>query len=69
MTRTVGNQDRSEFILDPAQALRRGRVLDTMLSAARVPRPRGVTRASHRAMNAMDDQYQLESARRLNGSS
>ena len=66
MTRTVGNQDRCEFILDPAQALRRGRVLDAMLAAARPPKPCGVTRATHRAMNAADDQREVEIARRLN---
>jgi hypothetical protein len=37
-----------------------------MLASARLPRPRGITRASHRAMNALDDQRQLEVARRLN---
>lgn len=66
MTRTVGRQDRTELILDPAEALRRGRVLDAMLAATRVPRPQGVTRATHRAMNQADDARQLEMARRLN---
>ena len=66
MKRSVGNQNRSEFILDPGQALRRGRQLDAMLASARVPRPRGVTRATHTAMNKTDDQYQLEAARLLN---
>jgi hypothetical protein len=66
MTRIVGNRNRSEFILDPAQALRQGRILDAMLAAAHSPRPRGVTRASHQTMNAVDDQRQLEIARRLN---
>lgn len=67
MTRTVGQQDRSELIRDPAEALRRGRMLDAMLGALRVPRPRGVTRATHRAMNLADDARQLDMARRLNG--
>jgi hypothetical protein len=66
MTRTVGNQDRTELIRDPAEALRRGRVLDAMPAATRVPRPPGVTRATHRAMNEADDARQLEMARRLN---
>lgn len=66
MTRTVGRQARSEFILDPAEALRRGRVLDGMLSSASIPRLRGVIRAKHRALNAMDDERQLQAARRLN---
>ena len=49
MTRLVGQQDRSEFIMDPVQALRRGRVLDRMSSAFAPPRPRGVIRATHLA--------------------
>jgi hypothetical protein len=66
MTRIVGNLNRSEFILDPAEALRRGRLLDGMLAAVLPRRKPGVIRATHRAMNAMDDQRQLEAARRLN---
>ena len=66
MTHIVGRHDRSEFILDPAQALRRGRVLDAMLASAAIPRRRGVVRATHRVLNEMDDQRQLEAARRLN---
>jgi hypothetical protein len=66
MTRIVGNLNRTEFILDPAQALRRGRVLDNMLAGAQPRRRPGVTRATHRAMNVADDQRQLEAARRLN---
>lgn len=66
MTRTVGNLDRTEFILDPAEALRRGRVLDNMLAVAQPRRTPGVTRITHRAMNALDDQRRLEMARRLN---
>lgn len=67
MARTVGNQDRSELILDPAEALRRGSVLDAMLARLQLPRPPGVTRATHREMNQADDLRQLEMARRLNG--
>lgn len=66
MTRTVGTRDRSEWTLDPVEALRRGRVLDAMLAGARVQRPRGVTRATHEAMNRIDDALQLQAARRLN---
>ena len=66
MTRVVGGSNRSEFILDPLEALCRGRLLDAMLASADIPRPRGVTRATHRAMNQMDDQRQVEVARRLN---
>ena len=66
MVRVVGTQDRSEWISDPAQALKRGRVLDRMLSAAAERPLRGVTRATHREMNKADDQRQLAMARRLN---
>ena len=66
MTRIVGTQNRNEFILDPVEAWHRGRVLDRMLAAARIPVDRGVTRAPHRVFNAMDDARQLEQARRLN---
>lgn len=66
MVRTVGKQDRTEFVLDPAQALRRGRVLDRMLSSAVVPVRRGVVRAPHRVLNELDDQRRLQAARRLN---
>lgn len=67
MSRTVGHQDRTELILDPAEAWRRGRVLDAMLARTNPPRPRGVTHATHRAMNQADDARMLEMARRLNG--
>lgn len=66
MTRIVGTQNRSEFILDPLQALQRGRVLDAMLSSACVRPKRGVTRATHRVLNQLDDRRQVEAARRLN---
>lgn len=66
MTRIVGHRDRSELIKDPAEALRLGRVLDTMLASARIPRLRGVVRAKHHAMNQADDARQLAMARRLN---
>ncbi len=69
MTRIVGTQNRSEFILDPAQALRRGALLDSMGPNVLPPRPRGVTRATHRAFNALDDLRQLQQARLLNASS
>ena len=64
--RIVGNEHRSEFTLDPGLALRTGRQLDAMLASAPVPGPRGVTRATHPAMNKTDDQYQLEASRLLN---
>lgn len=66
MTRTVGQQQRTEFILDPAQALRRCRVLDAMLAQAMPAIPKGVMRAPHRILNQLDDARQLAIARRLN---
>ena len=66
MTRIVGTQIRTEFILDPVEAWQRGRVLDQMLAAARIPVERGVWRAPHRVFNAIDDARQLEQARLLN---
>lgn len=66
MARIVGTQDRTEFILDPVQALRRGVVLDRMGSALLSRHASGVVRAPHKVFNALDDQRQLELARRLN---
>ncbi len=67
MTRIVGTQNRSEFILDPVEAWHRGRALDQMLAAARIPMPRGVQHALHHVFNQIDDARQLEQARLLNG--
>ena len=69
MTHIVGDQIRSEFILDPLLALQRGRVLDRMLSSAAIRAQPGVTRAAHRVMNLLDDERQREAARRLNAPS
>lgn len=69
MTRIVGNRNCSEFILDPSEALRRGRVLDAMLRSAAPRWPRGVLRTSHAELNAIDDRRRLEAARRINGGS
>ena len=66
MTRIVGIQNRSEFILDPVQAWHRGRALDQMLGATRLPVQRGVQRATHRVFNEIDDARQLEQARLIN---
>jgi hypothetical protein len=68
MTRVVGHPDRSEFVLDPSEALRRGRILDAMLAATRPPIARGVLRATHRKLNELDDLRQLAAARRLDSS-
>lgn len=66
MTRIVGTRNRSEFILDPAEALRRGALLDRMGPHVLPPRVRGVTRATHRTFNAVDDLRQLQQAKLLN---
>ena len=67
MTRIVGTQLRTAFILDPVQAWHRGRALDKMLAATALPIKHGVLRAQHRVFNQMDDLRQLEQARVLNG--
>lgn len=66
MTRLVGTQNRSEFILDPVEAWHRGRALDRMLASAKPPVPRGVMRAPHHVFNQIDDAKQLAQARLLN---
>ena len=66
MNRIVGTQNRTEFILDPVEACRRGRVLDQMLASARIPVERGVRRAPHHVFDAIDDARQPEQAQRLN---
>jgi len=66
MTRIVGTQNRSEFILDPVEAWHRGRALDQMLATAVIPVRRGVLRAPHKVFNQLDDARQLEQARLLN---
>ena len=66
--RIVGNQDRSEFELDPVKAWHRGRQLDALLATALPERPRGVWRAQHAELNRLDDEWQLAIARRVNAS-
>ncbi|HEY6240692.1 MAG TPA: hypothetical protein VIW78_07615 [Burkholderiales bacterium] len=66
MTRTVGRQDRSEFILDPVEAWHRGRHLDLMLARTLAARPRGVTRGTHAEFERLDEARRVEAARRLN---
>jgi hypothetical protein len=67
MNRIVGNQNRSEFILDPIEAWKRGRELDKMLKGAQPPIKRQVLRGTHAQFNAWDDARALEVARKLNG--
>ena len=64
--RIVGSRDRGDIEMDPAQAHRRGRVIDGMLRTALPPRARGVLRARHAERNRLDDERQLLIARRLN---
>ena len=66
MTRIVGQQNRSEFILDPVEAWHRGRRLDGMLAQAQAARPRGVSRGTHAAFERLDEERRIETARRLN---
>ena len=64
--RIVGKADRTEIELDPVKALQRGRLLDSMLSAASPPLSRGVTRGSHAYFNRLDAERQTRIAHRLN---
>lgn len=65
--RVIGpNRDRTEIELDPVEAYRRGRALDTMLRSA-LPRPqRGVFRGTFDAFAGADEARMREAARRLN---
>jgi hypothetical protein len=66
MTRIVGRQNRSEFVLDPVEAWHRGRRLDRMLAQTQAARPRGVSRGTHAAFQQLDEARGIETARRLN---
>jgi hypothetical protein len=66
MTKVVGTQLRTEFILNPAEAFHRGELLDRMLKPT-LPAPvRGVSRGTHAFFNRIDAMRQLEIAGRLN---
>ena len=65
MMRSVGDKNRSPFVLDPQEAWRLGRRADAQLLAIRDVRSRGVIRAPHRTLNELDDQRQLHCARRV----
>jgi hypothetical protein len=65
--RIVGTQNRNEIELDPVAAYRRGRKLDAMLRAARLPMAPGVMRGSHGYFQRMDEARMIETARRING--
>ena len=64
--KTIGNLSRDEIVLDPLEALRRGAVLDQMLSAALPPVPHGVTRGTHAMFQALDEQRMVSIAKKLN---
>lgn len=64
--RVIGSNERSEIELDPKLALERGRVLDSMLRAARPVVKRGVVRGSHAEFNRLDEARMIEVARRIN---
>ncbi|HEX3171022.1 MAG TPA: hypothetical protein VNM70_19860 [Burkholderiales bacterium] len=66
MTRIVGNQNRTEFVLDPVEAWRRGRQLDRMLAFASPAHARGVTRATFAEFERLDTLRRLAVARQLN---
>ena len=66
MGRIVGTMNRTEFVLEPEEAWRRGRALDRLLSAAALPYDRGVLRATHAELNRLDERRALDVARRLN---
>ena len=64
--KTIGNFPRDEIVIDPTEALRRGRVLDQMLKNTRPRVPHGVTRGTHAMFQAMDEQRMIAIARALN---
>lgn len=62
----VGKQQRSEFVLDIDEAMRRGDLLDKMLLLGSIPRLTGVRRMTHEAMNQEDQARSSEMAKLLN---
>ena len=63
--RIVGKLNRSEFELDPVEALRRGAEIDRKMRLMLPPHPRGVWRGSHAFFNRMDDERAALMARRV----
>jgi len=63
--KTVGEFPRDEIVLDPREALRRGRVLDAMLKSALPAYPRGVMRGTHETFQRMDEARMIAIARRV----
>ena len=64
--RIVGEKNRSEIELDPVEAYRRGRAIDTLLRGAALPVVRGVTRGTHEYFNLLDTERETQIARALN---
>ena len=63
--RIVGKLNRTEFELDPVEALRRGAEIDRKMKLMLPPHPRGVWRGTHAFFNKMDDERSLAMARRV----
>ena len=63
--RIVGKLNRTEFELDPVEALRRGAEIDRKMKLMLPPHPRGVWRGTHEFFNRMDDERALLMARRV----
>lgn len=63
--RIVGKLNRSEFELDPVEALRRGAEIDRKMKLMLPPHPRGVWRGTHAFFNKMDDERAVAMARRV----
>jgi hypothetical protein len=65
--RIIGpHRRRTEIVLDPVEAYRRGRVLDTMLRSALPPIRRGIYRGTFAVFNRMDEARMLQVTRKLN---
>ena len=64
--KTIGNAPRDEIVVDPVEAMLRGRVLDLMLKGSLPPVSRGVTRGTHAMFQAMDEQRMVDVAKKLN---
>ena len=63
--RIVGTLNRTEFELNPVEALWRGAEIDRKMKLMLPPHPRGVFRGTHASFNRMDDERSLLMARRV----
>jgi hypothetical protein len=66
--RIVGRTNHAAIELDPAEAYRRGTVLDRMLRSTAPPFTCGVLRGTHEYFARLDRARQLAAARKLNPS-